>query len=281
MSPVSAASADKGRALSALASIRDWLRDAWSFTVRGYRYQCPFCRTYARAFRPFGRDLPILREKEVVGGGLRPDAQCPGCGSLDRERLLLLFLRHRTDLFATARRRVLHLAPEPQLTHALQSHGHLDVVTADLGMQDVMITLDVTALPFSDEVFDTILCNHVLEHVPDDRQALRELHRAMKPGGWAILQVPISLALDRTYEDFSITDPEAREAIFGQFDHVRLYARDYRARLAAAGFDVAVFDWTVEPGSIRNRRNRSGLNRKEAVFLAARPTLPGPATRSP
>jgi SAM-dependent methyltransferase len=145
---------------------------------------------------PCGLNVPVLREKKVVGGGYRQNALCPVCGSFDRERLLYLYLSQKTDIFKNAQT-LLHIAPEEQLTNILCTKTHLDYVTADLFSENVVVKMDIINTPFNDLSFDAIICNHVLEHVIDDRAAMAELHRVLRSGGWAILQVPISLSLDK------------------------------------------------------------------------------------
>lgn len=232
----------------------------------GWRHRCPLCRAWLRAFEPHGFDFPVLRRYHVVGGGWRPEARCPVCKSRDRDRLLYLYLRCRTDLFSRPQK-VLHVAPEAALTTVLARRRTLDYLTADLMMPGVMEEMDVTRIRHPDGTFDAIICCHVLEHVPEDRQAMREFHRTLKPGGWAILQVPLSTVLERTLEDPSVQAPEDRERIFGQADHVRIYARDYLDRLAEAGFSVEVFRWSDAPMQFGGPTNRFGLNPEEAVFV--------------
>ncbi|MES2176308.1 MAG: methyltransferase domain-containing protein [Gemmatimonadota bacterium] len=248
------------------AKTRTALRKLSSF---GLRYVCPFCRARLRRFVPFGATFPVLQELAVVGGGYREQARCPVCRSLDRERLLYLYLLQQTDLFAKPQK-VLHVAPEPRLAAALRASANIDYLSADLDPSEVMIRMDVTDIQFPDATFDVILCNHVLEHIPDDRRAMSELHRVLKPGGWAILQVPLSETLEHTYEDPSITSTAGREQAFGQEDHVRIYAADYRSRLAGAGFAVTVFRWVTNPTGFGGAPNIHGLNARESVYLAAR-----------
>jgi SAM-dependent methyltransferase len=231
-----------------------------------FRYACPFCRSRFRDFLPSGLDIPVLRERRVVGGGRRRRALCPACGSLDRERLVYLFLRCRTDLFE-GEKRVLHVAPEKRLAEILRSRDTLHYLTADLLSDDVMRRVDITHTDFPDDAFDVVICNHVLEHVVDDRKAMSELHRILKPGGWAVLQVPLSLILEKTHEDDTVTTVEGRERAFGQGDHVRIYGKDYTDRLADAGLRVEVFRWTSDPAEFGGPKNRYGLNEEESVFL--------------
>lgn len=178
----------------------------------------------------FSRFLP-------AGSPVRPQARCPGCGSLERHRLVWRHLRSRTSIF-TRPMRLLHVAPEPALRRALERLPALDYVAVDLESPLADVRVDLTAMPFADGVFDGILCSHVLEHIPDDRAAMRELRRTLAPDGWAILEVPIDEARERTYEDWTITAPAERVRAFGQRDHVRWYGRDYPDRLREAGFDV-------------------------------------------
>jgi SAM-dependent methyltransferase len=240
------------------------LRKAFYF---GTKYECPVCKAGLRKLLPFGLDIPVLKEKKVFGGGCRPNACCPVCKSFDRERLLYLFLRHNTNIFAEPQA-LLHVAPEPRLAELLRDIPSIDYLTADIHSAGVMVVMDITNIQYGDCRFDSIICNHVLEHIVDDRKAIQELHRVLKPGGWAILQVPLSMTLERTYEDSDITTEQDRERIFGQTDHVRIYAADYRDRLEEAGFKVDIFDWTSNSGDYGGNTNRLGLDRDERIYFA-------------
>lgn len=234
------------------------------------RLECPLCHGRLRQFLPFGLELPVLKELSVIGGGHRENALCPFCGCIDRERLLFLYLVHQTDIFRLPAR-VLHVAPEARVAEFMHKQATIDYVTADLTGSDVMFVMDITRIQFDDCSFDAIICNHVLEHVVDDARAMSELHRVLRPGGWAVLQVPISRGLARTREDFSITSAPEREAAFGQADHVRIYGSDYPARLERAGFEVDIFSWLSQPRRFGGRRNRFGLNPNECVFVGRKP----------
>jgi SAM-dependent methyltransferase len=167
---------------------------------------------------------------------LRDEARCVFCGALERHRLAWLYFQRETDLFDGRHKRVLHVAPEPCFEPRLRACLGDGYLTADLLSPRVMVRMDITAIQYPDDHFDAIYCSHVLEHVPDDRAALREFFRVLKPGGWAILLVPITA--DQTFEDPSITDPAERLRLFGQEDHVRRYGPDYVERLRGAGFQV-------------------------------------------
>jgi len=235
----------------------------------GHRYKCPFCKSKLRTLLPFGLDNPVLKEKKVVGGGYRLNACCPVCKSFDRERLLYLYLLNKTDIFSKSQA-LLHVAPEPRLSDVLRGQSTIDYLTADIRSAGVMIKMDITDIQYRDCRFDSIICNHVLEHIVDDRQAILELYRVLKPGGWAILQVPLSTVLSQTYEDSEITSEQERECAFGQSDHVRIYADDYKDRLEQAGFTVDIFDWNNDAANYGGDANKFGLDPKERIYVACK-----------
>ena len=209
--------------LRGLRGVRNLTLGTW---YGGAGRWCPVCRRSSRRFLPFGREV------------VRQDARCPHCTALERHRMVWLYLTHRTDLFDGRPKRVLHVAPEQCLEERLRARLGAGYLTADLLDPHAMEKMDVTDIGHPDESFDAIYCSHVLEHVPDDRRAMREFHRVLKRGGWAILLVPITA--DRTMEDATVTDPAERLRLYGQADHVRRYGPDYVERLRDAGFDVAV-----------------------------------------
>jgi len=231
---------------------------------------CPFCKKYSKEFLPFGLDIPVLKEKNVVGGGYRLNAMCPHCHSIDRERLIYLYLKNKkADLFSLDKKfKLLHIAPEENLQNVLIAQPNIEYLSADLTSPLAAVRMDITDIKFKDNYFDVIICNHVLEHIPDDRKAMTELYRVLKPGGFAILQVPIALALDQTYEDPSITSPEEREKMFGQSDHVRLYARDYRDRLEKVGFSVEQYSFANEFGE--SVLHQYGLSKEESIYICSK-----------
>lgn len=241
-------------------------------TCFGFRYECPICKSKLRRFLPVGFKYAVLNELKVVGGGYRNTA-CPVCSSTDRDRLLYLYLLQKTNIFKQPTK-LLHVAPEKCLGDVLRDQANIDYLTADLYKKNVMVKMDLTNIQFSDNTFDAIICNHVLEHIVDDRRAMSELYRTLKPGGWAILQVPISLSLEKTYEDWSVKTASDREQAFGQDDHVRIYAKDYKDRLEQVGFKVEVFEWfSKETEDFGGQKNRFGLNRDESVYVAIKPQL--------
>jgi len=221
----------------------------------GTQYACPCCGKAFRRFRPFGNPP-------------RPNAICPFCGSFERHRLLTLYLQRATTLF-THPHRLLHLAPNQAVRNMLKQHPTITYTTADLMATNVALKTNITALPYPDQTFDAILCNHVLEHIPDDHTAMQELHRILKPGAWAILQVPIDTTRSITFEDATITDPHQRQQLFGQIDHVRVYGRDYPDRLQQAGFTVKIDPFVRTLSETEQKKH--GLNATEDIYLCTRP----------
>jgi SAM-dependent methyltransferase len=209
---------------SALRTARDLV---YRGLYRGTGRLCPVCEKMFRRFAPFGVD------------GRRSDAMCPHCGSLERHRLLWLFFERKTDLFDGRPKSMLHIAPERCLVPRLRKRLGIGYITADLHDPAADVQLDVTDIHYPPDNFDVIYCSHVLEHVPDDRKALKQMQRVLKPDGWAVIMVPITT--NTTYEDPTVTDPRERRRLFGQNDHVRRYGRDFVSRLLDAGFDVRVF----------------------------------------
>jgi SAM-dependent methyltransferase len=231
------------------------LRRARGLLHRGDRVECPCCCGRFRGFLPAGRPP-------------RPGALCPRCSSLERHRLLWLFLAERTPLFRDPLR-VLHVAPERDLQHLLRAQPRLRYVSGDRESALAMVRFDLERLPVRDGSFDVVLCTHVLEHVDDARAALRELLRVLGPGGWALLQSPVDASRARTLEDPSVTSPAERLRLFGQEDHVRIFGRDYADWLRAAGFVVEVVPFGREAGP--GRAARHGLDPEEDVYLCRRP----------
>lgn len=225
---------------------------------------CPVCKQPSGSFAPYRPSN-------------RPNARCVHCGSLERHRMQVLYLTEKTDLFAAdSPVKLLHFAPEKPLYDIIVGYDHIDYTRCDLSprsadfrdIPDVQ-KADLTNLSFPDNFFDIILCNHVLEHIDDDRLAMKELYRVMAPGGWGIFQVPIRRRNEKTYEDFSITSPRERKKAFGQHDHVRVYGRDYPERLASVGFTVIQDDFasTIPKADL----HRFGINPREIVYLCKKP----------
>ncbi len=167
----------------------------------------------------------------------RENALCPNCLALERHRLIWLYLKEKTNFFKDPIK-LLHIAPEACFIDLFEKMDNIDYITADIESPLAKIKMDVHDIPFDENTFDVIFCNHVLEHVTDDIKAMNEMHRVLKPNGWAIMQSPQNYSLDTTYEDTNITSPADREKHFGQDDHLRMFGLDYNKRLEKGGFNV-------------------------------------------
>lgn len=214
-----------------LQRVAGWMVPLVGVFYAGRGRECPVCGAQRRRFLPYGYVTS------------REDALCPSCLSLERHRALWLCLTRRSDLAFAGR--MLHIAPEvcfrKRLREMMQRAGG-EYVTADLESPLADLHFDVQQIPLADGSADIIICNHLLEHVADDRRALSELHRVMAAGGWGVVTVPVDLSRESTFEDDSVTDPAERTRIFGQYDHRRIYGRDYAERLREAGFGVEEVD---------------------------------------
>lgn len=208
-----------------------FIRPVLAFLMRGDRYTDPIDGRQFKRFLPYGYESP------------RANVLSPSTLSLERHRLLWLYLKKETDFF-TAGYRVLHFAPEQAFYRRFRKLKNLEYTTTDLNSPLADVKADICNLPFEDHSYDVILCNHVLEHIPDDTKAMQELYRILRPGGWGIFQIPQDLGRAVTFEDDSITDKKERARIFGQYDHVRIYGRDYFDKLRSIGFEVKEIDYT-------------------------------------
>lgn len=208
-------------------------RPLLAFWLRGNNFTDPIDGKQFKSFLPYGYENP------------RENVLSPSTLSLERHRLLWLYLKNETDFF-TAHHKVLHFAPEQAFYKRFKKLTHLKgYTTTDLNSPLADVKADICDLPFSDNSFDVILCNHVLEHIPDDTKAMQELYRILKPKGWGIFQIPQDLKRETTFEDNTITDKGERTKIFGQYDHVRIYGRDYFDKLRSVGFTVKEVDFTA------------------------------------
>ncbi|MDD2563836.1 MAG: methyltransferase domain-containing protein [Salinivirgaceae bacterium] len=196
---------------------------------RGNNFYDPISKTSYRKMLPYGRQV------------VRKNALAPNSGSLERHRVIWLYLQNETSFFE-APLKFLHIAPEFCFLKKFKKLKNLSYVTGDLESPWADVKLDVREMPFSENTFDATMCNHVFEHIDDDKKAMSEFLRVLKPGGWGIFMVPIKWDQE-TIEDPTITDPKERERLFGQRDHVRYYGSDYPDRLRSVGFEVTVIDY--------------------------------------
>lgn len=225
-----------------LIKISFWVRPILTFYLKGNTYTDPIDGKSFRKLLPYG----YAKQRE--------NALSPSTLSLERHRLLWLYLQNETNFFTTKKiQKVLHIAPEQCFLKKFKQQKNLEYITADLESPIADVKADICDLPFKDEEFDVIFCNHVLEHIPNDKKAMQELFRVLKKGGYGIFQIPQDLSRDVTFEDNSIVDKEERTKIFGQYDHVRVYGLDYFNKLQDIGFRVKAIEYSKElsPNSIK------------------------------
>ena len=209
------------------------VRPIIAFYLKGDRFIDPIDGRNFRKFLPYGY------------GNQRENALSPSTLSLERHRLMWLFLRDETTFFSSEeKQKVLHIAPEQCFLDIFRKQKNLEYITSDLESPIADVKADICDLPFDDNSFDVVFCNHVLEHIPDDTKAMQELFRVVKPNGMGIFQIPQDISRAKTFEDNTITDRKERAKIFGQYDHVRIYGKDYFDKLRSVGFRVDEIDYT-------------------------------------
>ena len=223
----------------------------FSLFLRGNKFEDPINGKTYRKLLPYGRLKP------------RENAIAPDSLSLERHRLMWLFLKNKTNFF-TDNLKFLHIAPEYCFIKIFKGMKNLDYLTADLISPWADVKMDVHNIPFEENTFDVVICNHVLEHVDDADKVMKEFYRVMKPGGWGIFQVPIDYNNSVTIEDRSVTDPRERERLYWQSDHLRLFGRDYGDKLTAAGFKVTESNFIneIDPKLVE----RYALDKNEIVY---------------
>lgn len=211
------------------------IRPILTFFLKGNTFTDPIDGKSFRSFLPYGY------------GTQRNNVLSPSTLSLERHRLLWLYLKNETNFFTSKEKlKVLHFAPEQCFLKRFRNLNNLDYTTSDLVSPIADVKADICNLPFEDNTYDVILCNHVLEHVPDDTKAMKELYRVMKVGGMGIFQIPQDLNREITFEDNTITNKKERAKIFGQYDHVRIYGKDYFDKLSHIGFKVEAVNYTAK-----------------------------------
>ena len=219
---------------------RPWLikasyivRPLISWYLKGDKFTDPIDGKSFRKFLPYG----YVKQRE--------NALSPSTLSLERHRLMWLFLKDNTNFFTAAKKlKVLHIAPEQCFLDIFRKQQNLNYITSDLESPIADVKADICDLPFKENEFDIVFCNHVLEHISNDTKAIQELYRVLKPGGFGIFQIPQDLSKAITFEDNTITDRKERAKLFGQYDHVRVYGRDYFDKLRSIGFKVDEVDYT-------------------------------------
>ncbi len=235
-----------------------YLRDIYYWINRiiysGKGYHCPICENDYKKF--------------LTGAGNKINSRCPGCGTAERHRLLWLYLQNKLNIF-NKDLQLLDIAPDQAIQKKLIASTNINYLSVDIGSAFAMRKMDLTKLEFEDNKFDGVICYHVLEHIESDRKAITEIFRVLKPGGWAILQSPIDLGREKTFDDQTITSPQDRLKYFGQEDHVRIYGRDYAERLKEPGFDVIEDNYILEFDD--KKISQFGLDKDEIIYLCKKP----------
>ena len=224
---------------------------------KGDKVECPVCEKSFSKFLSYGSDVAH-----------RENVLCPYDLTLERHRLMWLYLKDESNFFTAEKLDVLHIAPEQCFHKKFKKQTNLNYLTGDLVSPIADIHFDLHDIPLEDNRFDVVFCNHVLEHVEDANQCIKELYRVMKPGGWGIMQVPLDYTREITYEDPSITSPEEREKHFWQKDHVRLFGNDYPEWFKKVGFEVETFDVNQKYAPELVRRYR--LIEKEMIYIVSK-----------
>ena len=243
--------------------LRSYLKTVRNFIYRiyyrGNKVECQICNSKFKKFATYGGGMYV-----------RENALCPNCGSLERHRLLWLYIKSRLNKGSKYEpMHVIHFAPEKFMYKLLSQKENVNYYPCDLFPEvypfGEINKIDITNINLESDRFDVVLCNHVLEHILDDRKAMSELFRIMKNDSWGIVQVPIELDRDYTYEDDSIVTPAEREKHFGQSDHVRIYGRDYIERLKSVGFEVQELDFVAQYSN--SDIQKLGLDENEILFI--------------
>lgn len=241
-----------------------YLKEKILETAEGGQYECPICKNKMSNFstHKFPKGNPL---KDMI---------CFYCGSMVRHRAIYLYL-NKNNIFKTTKNiKILHFAPEWYFYNKFKKNKNIDYNPCDFNPNQKQFEkmtvqkVDITNIPYEDNYFDLIICNHVLEHVINDTKAMNELYRVLKPKGFGILQVPLDYNRDKTFEDENITEPEEREKNFGQWDHVRWYGKDYPKKLKSAGFKVKE-DKFVENLGDENIR-KYGLLKSEILYIVSK-----------
>lgn len=230
------------------------------FLYKGDKVECPVCEKSFRKFLSYGSKV-----------AQRENVLCPYDLTLERHRLMWLYLKNHSNFLTASTLEVLHIAPEQCFYEKFRNQKNLNYLTGDLVSPIADMHFDLHSIPLENDRFDVVFCNHVLEHVNDAHVCMKELYRVLKPGGWGIMQVPQDFSREITLEDPSITSPEDREKFYWQKDHVRLFGKDYTNWLKKAGFEVEEFLPTNYYSLKQIERFRL---QKEEVLYICRKTLP-------
>jgi len=227
---------------------------------KGNKVHCPVCEKSFSKFLSYGSYVAH-----------RDNVLCPHDLTLERHRLMWLYLKDHSNFFTGQNLDVLHIAPEQCFHKRFKKQKNLNYLTGDIVSPIADLHFDLHKIPLAENRFDIVFCNHVLEHVDDADQCMKELYRVMKPGGWGIMQVPQDFSREETYEDRSINTPEEREIHYWQKDHLRLFGKDYPEWLKSAGFSVEEFDKESNYSEILQRYYR--LSKSEILYIVHKQKL--------
>lgn len=231
----------------------------------GDKYECNICHSNLKLMKDGGINDVFFEQHRVIGGGARKHVTCPVCNSGDRERFVYYYLKHNTDLFKDSCSAVLHFAPEPHIEQEIRNNPSCKYITGDIVPGRADYVVDITNIQFSENMFDYVICNHVIEHIIDEEKAINELKRVLKPDGTIILSTPISISDEKTYENPNIISPEDRLKYFGQEDHVRLYGLDVKERWSKYG--LIIDEYNSEDITDKNIVDKYGFIVGDRIFI--------------
>lgn len=242
------------------------------YYLSGKKYYCPVCEHSARSFRTLSIFTIFWKYFHIhYSFWKRKNFQCPRCDSRERHRLLWLYLKSNSDILFNSNdcnKKMLHVAPEKCFTKLFSKQPNIDYLSADLDSSKAMIEMDIQKIQFPENFFDLIIYNHVLEHIPDDRKAMREFYRVLKPGGLVILTVPINYNSEKTFEDTRIITPEQHIKYYGQASHLRYYGLDFKERLEKQNFIVKCEKYTNKIDDKLKEYCR--LPKKQYIYLCSK-----------
>lgn len=233
----------------------------------GNKYKCNICSSKVRLMKPHGIKHEIFEKNTIIEAGYRENCTCPVCKSKDRIRMVYYYLEKYTNVFV-GKNCILHFAPEFPIKQKIKKNKYAEYYDGDIQKGRATYVVDITDIQFPDNKFDYIICNQVLEHIPDEKKAINELKRVIKPNGKIIITVPICVSNEKTFEDPNITDSKERLANFCQEDHVRLYGRDFKKRLEKFGFEVE--EWRVDEHVIEQVIEEYSFSKGGLIYIATK-----------